>query len=278
MARPLKKGLDYFPLNTDFFEDEKIVAISGEFGLKGEIAAVKLLCAIYRNGYFAVWDDLFKYKLLKSLPGISPDLLESIVSRLVSWGFFNQDLFHSTRALTSKGIQARFFAASKRRRNDEDLPYLLGQEDQNGVIARNNGVSAYKNPECSELLHAKTPQRKEKKRKYIKEESLKEESANEIEAYSHELERQDTFWETAAMRFHKPPDELRGRLRDFLLEQQCQTRTYDNFGEFTRHFFNWLRIDIKNQKNNEENQSRGRAQRRGNLLTSEKTKAYTDTF
>ena len=37
MARPNKIGLDYFPLDVDIFEDEKISAISGEFGIKGEI-------------------------------------------------------------------------------------------------------------------------------------------------------------------------------------------------------------------------------------------------
>lgn len=41
MARPNKTGLDYFPLDIDFFDDEKIVAISGEFGIKGEIVAIK---------------------------------------------------------------------------------------------------------------------------------------------------------------------------------------------------------------------------------------------
>ena len=40
MARPTKDGLDYFPLDVDVFEDEKIEAIAGEFGLKGEIAVI----------------------------------------------------------------------------------------------------------------------------------------------------------------------------------------------------------------------------------------------
>ena len=70
-GRPKKKGLDYFPFAVDFFDDEKIGAISGEFGIKGEITTVKLLCAIYRNGYFILWNDLLKFKLLRNLPGIS---------------------------------------------------------------------------------------------------------------------------------------------------------------------------------------------------------------
>ena len=67
MARPQKHGLDYFPFDCDFFDDEKIVAINGQFGIKGEIAAVKLLCAIYRNGYFIKWCDAVKIKLLGSV-------------------------------------------------------------------------------------------------------------------------------------------------------------------------------------------------------------------
>ena len=46
MARPNKMGLDYFPFDVDFFNDEKIVAISGEFGIKGEIVVIKLLCDV----------------------------------------------------------------------------------------------------------------------------------------------------------------------------------------------------------------------------------------
>ena len=34
MARPNKEGLDYFPFDVDFFSDEKIGSISGEFGIK----------------------------------------------------------------------------------------------------------------------------------------------------------------------------------------------------------------------------------------------------
>ena len=125
MARPIKKGIDYFPFDVDFFEDEKIVAISGEFGIKGEITVVKLLCAIYRNGYFILWNDLLKFKLLRNLPGISSELIESIVNRLVLWEFFDKALFDSVKVLTSIGIQKRYFEASKRRKNMDDLPYML---------------------------------------------------------------------------------------------------------------------------------------------------------
>lgn len=135
MARPVKIGLDYFPVDVDMFEDEKMLAISGEFGIKGEITVVKLLCAIYRNGYYVLWNDLLKFKLLHDLPGISVKLIDEIVQRLVKWDFFDKNLFNSTdKVLTSVGIQKRYFEAVRNRNSKKQLPFLLVEnsiEDKN---------------------------------------------------------------------------------------------------------------------------------------------------
>lgn len=146
MARPNKEGLDYFPFDVDFFSDEKIGSISGEFGIKGEITAIKLLCAIYRNGYFILWNDALKISLLRGLPGISLELLEQIVTRLVRWGFFEQTLFSTVSVLTSKGIQERYFKAIKRRKDSSNYPYLLVNVDNNKVNVSNNDINVNTNP------------------------------------------------------------------------------------------------------------------------------------
>jgi len=58
MARPNKEGMDYFPFNVDFFEDDKLQLIEAEFGEKGLIITIKLLCKIYKeNGYYYQWGD-----------------------------------------------------------------------------------------------------------------------------------------------------------------------------------------------------------------------------
>lgn len=146
MARPNKEGLDYFPFDVDFFSDEKIGSISGEFGIKGEITAIKLLCAIYRNGYFILWNDALKMSLLRGLSGISLELLEQIVTRLVRWGFFEQTLFSTVSVLTSKGIQERYFKAIKRRKDSSNYPYLLVNVDNNKVNVSNNDINVSTNP------------------------------------------------------------------------------------------------------------------------------------
>ena len=143
MARPPKSGLDYFPLDVDIFEDEKIEAIAGEFGIKGELAVIKLLCAVYKKGYFVVWNDLTRATLLKRLPGVSKELLEQIVIRLVTWGFFDEDLFNSAKVLTSENIQANFFEATKRRKSPKPTAYLINANNNSQA----EGVNVNINPQ-----------------------------------------------------------------------------------------------------------------------------------
>ena len=147
MARPRKTGLDYFPFDVDFFNDEKIEAISGEFGIKGEIVAIKLLAAIYRNGYFIEWSEMLQMKMLKTLPSISKELLTEIVQRLVRWDFFNEDLFNSDNVLTSRGIQKRYFEAMKRNSLSDSLPFLLVSVTETHINVTETHINAAKTPQ-----------------------------------------------------------------------------------------------------------------------------------
>ena len=161
MGRPVKKGLDYFPLYVDIFDNEKVAAISGEFQLKGEIILIKLLCAVYRNGYYYEWSEMNRMYLLRQLPGVSSGLLEQVVQRLVKWGFFDRSLFDSPGVLTSRRIQEHYFAATLRRKSAIDrtqYPYLL-------ITTAEKAVSARKNPVQTELMFAESAQTKEKERK-----------------------------------------------------------------------------------------------------------------
>lgn len=141
MARPTKSGLDYFPLDVDIFENEKIEAIAGEFGIKGELAVIKLLCAVYKKGYFVVWNDLTRATLLKRLPGVSKELLEQIVIRLVTWGFFDETLFNSAKVLTSENIQARYLEATKRRKPTKPLKYLINADNNSQAKGVNDNIN-----------------------------------------------------------------------------------------------------------------------------------------
>lgn len=132
MARPNKSRLDYFPLDVDIFDDEKVSAISGEFGYKGEIILIKLLCEIYKNGYYYEWDEKKKMILLSKLPGMTESLIDNVIDRLIKWNFFDKKIFDSYHVITSRNIQQVYFSATSRRKMvHKDLPYLLFDTGKN---------------------------------------------------------------------------------------------------------------------------------------------------
>jgi hypothetical protein len=112
MARSPKQGLDYFPL--DVILDDKFDLLEARFGLEGFAVALKLLQKIYSVGYYYQWGE--KESLLFSRRvNIDYDLLQQIVADAIKWGLFDKLMFDQYKILTSKGIQERFFEASKRR-------------------------------------------------------------------------------------------------------------------------------------------------------------------
>ena len=53
LARPKKSGLSYFPLDTDFFDnDSRIKILKARYRADGIMIYVYLLCEIYKNGYY----------------------------------------------------------------------------------------------------------------------------------------------------------------------------------------------------------------------------------
>ena len=52
MARPIKKGLSYFPKDVDYYEDFKIMDLMNEYGPLGQTIYDVVISMIYREGYF----------------------------------------------------------------------------------------------------------------------------------------------------------------------------------------------------------------------------------
>lgn len=109
MARPIKTGFDYFPLDVDIFDDDKVRFVSARFQEKGELVIIKLLCKIFKNGYYIDWNEdmalLFASTAGKNL---SNGLVNDIVHELIRRGFFDKNLFERFSILTSNGIQKRY--------------------------------------------------------------------------------------------------------------------------------------------------------------------------
>jgi len=114
MARPLKEGLDYFPLNTDFEDDDKVAIIEAEYGNTGYALIVRLLCRIYRNGYYYQWSEKEQI-LFKKRINVDINEVNVIINDCCKWGFFDKGMFEKFSILTSYGIQKRFIEATHRR-------------------------------------------------------------------------------------------------------------------------------------------------------------------
>ena len=129
MARPQKVGVEYFPLDVDIDQDDKVAIIEAQHGIKGFGIVIKLLMHIYKNGYFYEWTE--KEQLLFS-KRVNVDINEVnvIINDCIKWGLFGERLFKSFKILTSRGIQKRYFEIVKRRQRVEVIKeYLLLDND-----------------------------------------------------------------------------------------------------------------------------------------------------
>lgn len=113
MARPIKDGIDYFPLDVDFFQDDKIRLLKAEFGAKGITILVALLCDIYRtNGYYKVWDNDACLLMADAVGcGIVPENITQVVQGCLRRSIFDDGVFQMFGILTSAGIQRRYIQA-----------------------------------------------------------------------------------------------------------------------------------------------------------------------
>ncbi|MBZ0324278.1 Lin1244/Lin1753 domain-containing protein [Enterococcus casseliflavus] len=173
MARPTKKGLDYFPLDVDFLSDLKVRRIIKACGKEAVHILVALLANIYRDeGYYVLWDDDLAF-LVADEVGTKEGTVEELVRKAVQVKFFDKDIFDKYSVLTSKGIQNRYILATKERKKVElEFKYLLTNEVNRSNISingRNNPVNQGNNQQSKV---------KESKGKEIKEDATAGENAS----------------------------------------------------------------------------------------------------
>ena len=160
MPRPIKNGVDYFPLDVHL--DEKFELIEAEFGLTGFAVVVKLLQRIYgQDGYYCEWNDEVALLFGKRI-GLGGSAVSEIVSASIRRGLFDQTLYDRYQILTSAGIQKRYFEAVARRKVvNVEAAYLLVEVTQVPENVHINRVNVDINPEnvCN------NPQTKENKTK-----------------------------------------------------------------------------------------------------------------
>jgi hypothetical protein len=169
MARPLKQGLDYFSLDVDIDQDDKVQLVEALHGIKGFGMLIKLLMRIYREGYYYKWTETEQILFSKRV-NVDINVVIDVVNDCIKYEIFNKNLFEKYKILTSHGIQKRYFEASTRRKNiDIVVEYLLITVNKEVNVSKNN-VNVNKNPASSVVNEHISTERKgketERKGKY----------------------------------------------------------------------------------------------------------------
>ena len=139
MARPKKKGLSYFPLDCDIFDDDKIFDVQNEYGPLGEVIYIRLLCLVYKNGYYYRFESLDKLAamLIKSIGNSwarDKKTVSEVILYLAKCNLFSSELMRDN-VITSRSIQARYLKANERSLSKiEEFNLLEKNNGQEGVV------------------------------------------------------------------------------------------------------------------------------------------------
>ena len=124
----MKNGIEYFPLNTNFFDDDKIALVEVDHGFLGSYVLLRIISKIYDSeGYYCHWGEDERKLFAKRIGGNEFDLekLDKIVESSLSREFFDRGMYEKYQILTSRGIQKRFFEAIARRQVQVYSEYVL---------------------------------------------------------------------------------------------------------------------------------------------------------
>ena len=160
MARPQKKGFDYFSFDVDFFSDRAIKILRSRYGADGMIIYLYLLCEIYKDGFYCRIDDDFYFIIADDL-NMSVDKIRQVISFLAERSLLDSTLFRTDAVLTSCGIQRRWQAMVKDRALKtppviEVKYWLLSQAETESYLyaslgfSDNNGNNSANNDDNSE--------------------------------------------------------------------------------------------------------------------------------
>lgn len=114
MGRPLKDGIDYFPIDLDIMGEDSVAFVDAKYGVQAFGLLVRLLIRIYRKGYYIGWTEKDQYLFARSI-NLDVNLTREIVSAYINEGFFDNNLYKCYGIITSRGLQKRYIKACERR-------------------------------------------------------------------------------------------------------------------------------------------------------------------
>ena len=235
MARPIKKGLNYFPFETGFFQTERAQMLRARYGSDGITLYIGLLCKVYGAGYYLeIENEEDFYFVLASEFGINQNKVRQIFTYLLKRSMFDAHLFKTVNVLTAAEIQFEYVCAMRRRKRTlaeiRGKHWLLTDEQEReletfykSTLLQKYPDNSEKNPDYSQknpCYSAKNAPNKIKGNERKGEETEKEESKKEERA---ERESYAEIMEN----FGVAP-QVKGSLWEFVRHCQLNGRTITN--------------------------------------------------
>lgn len=268
MARPRKKGLEYFPVDVDMFSDIKLRKLIRCQGGKAVTVYVCLLCIIYENGYYIRWDEDLLF-IISERTGYEEAYIQEVLKSCLAVGLFDRAMW-ADGVLTSRGIQYRYTEVSSRRTSTiREYSLISAQEDdvsaaETEVSAAETGVSATE----TRVSATETPQSKVKKRKENTVTAAGARAHMREAEWHDELLHDGQFNEAVTMNLNVSPDKIPKLLEEFRREQQAKGTAHTDRANYRSHAYDWLRLHTRQTNkqndggNRTDNQQTGYERRR----------------
>ena len=152
-GRNVKRGLVYFRMDCDIFQDRKLKRLMRRWQNDGLAVYLALLCEIYRDkGYYVTADDDLIADIADTCL-LDDERTTLIYNDCIDLGLFDREILKQQGLLTSKGIQARYLDIMTvlRRKGGIDAALSLISSEENPKI-RKDGRKLTK---LSEEMHSK---------------------------------------------------------------------------------------------------------------------------
>ena len=264
MANRTKSGLDYFPLDVNFFSDIKCRKLLKKYGSDGITLYIYLLCRIYEDGYFIEMDEDLLFFTAESMK-FDEVLVKEMLNFMFKIGVFDEFSAKNNNILTSKSIQIRYSEIAKiarRKKNIEKFSLINVHLSPNNVQLSpinvqdcTNNVQLYPNNVhyCNKEKESKVKEIKVKEKEKEKKEKVSSSSTSkknlEVQKKIYfcidelfEILSADDYWVEISAKSHQCNiDEIKIAIPKFLLHLQSSGTEIKSIQDAKSHFNNWLR-------------------------------------
>ena len=159
MARISKPGLDYFPLDVNFFQDRKVRRISNRHHAAGIAALTSLLCLIYKEkGSYIAWNQDTLFDISQEVC-CEEEEMQAIIDDCLSVGLFDTYIYKEYGILTSQAIQEQYHKIITDSRRKYKLPleqFWLIKEGEDGTENNSAEIRNNINSKGTEVYEAES--------------------------------------------------------------------------------------------------------------------------